>query len=144
MSNQTPLTCSHSNAPHDIGVSLHYARLLAKRPKGDPLYQFDHPPSRVSTAEVASTSDGTAQLLEDLRMLATWPRLRDATLPDPVVGGHDFDPTGVADRLGTKGLSVYSAFVERESYRCYVCGKRSKGMALALLHQRRYRHFQQQ
>ena len=39
-------------------------------------------------------------------------RLRDAGLPDPIVGGHNFDPTGIADRLGVKGLSVYTAFIE--------------------------------
>jgi len=75
-------------------------------------------------------------------MLATWPRLRIATLPDPIVGGHDHDPTGVSERLGMKGLSVYSAFVEPESLRCHVCGDQSKDMALALLHQRLLRHFQ--
>ena len=102
-----------------------------------------HRSPRVSPAEVAPNSDGTAQILEDLRILANWPRLRDASLPDPVVGGRDnFDPTGVADRLGIKGLSVYSAFIEWESYRCYVCGERSNGMAQALLHQRHRRHFQ--
>lgn len=144
MSNLAPLACSHSDAPHDIPLSFQYAQSLAERPIGNPPHQYDHPPPRVSPAEVAPNSDGTAQLLEDLRILATWPRLRVATLPDPVVGGHDFDPTGVADRLGMKGLSVYSAFVERESYRCHVCGVQSKGMSLALLHQRNRRHFQQQ
>lgn len=147
MSNPTPLGCPHSDdqhpgAPHDINVSLRYAQLLSERPNSNLLHQCDQTP-RLSSAKVAPQPDGTAQLLEDLRKLATWPRLRVATLPDPVVGGHDVDPTGVSDRLGMKGLSVYSAFVDRESYRCHVCGVRSEGMSLALLHQRHRRHFQQ-
>ncbi len=147
MSNPTPLGCphsdaTHSSAPHDINDSLRYAQLLSERPNGNPPHQSDHPPPMVSSAEVAPQSDGTAQLLGDLRKLATWSRLRVASLPDPVVGGNDFDPTGVANRLGMKGLSVYSAFVDRESYRCHVCGIRSEGMSLALLHQRHWRHFQ--
>ena len=75
-------------------------------------------------------------------MLATWSRLRNAGLPEPIVGGLDVDPTGVADRLGVKGLSVYTAFIEMESFQCRVCGVQSSGMALALLHQRHQRHFQ--
>ena len=93
---------------------------------------------------VTPDSETTAQILADLRVLAAWPRLRTATLPDPVVGGVDFDPAGIADRLGVKGLSVYTAFIERESHRCRVCGAQSSDMALALLHQRHQRHFQQQ
>jgi len=69
-------------------------------------------------------------------MMAIWPRLRMATRPDPIVGEHDQDRTGVSEKLGMKGLSVYSAFVERESLRCSVCGIQSKDVALALLHQR--------
>ena len=148
VSNTTPLGCpysdtQHSGAPHDIPISLRYAQSLAERPNGDSLHQCDNPPPRVSSDRVAPQPDGAAQLLEDLRKLASWPRLRIATLPDPVVGGHDFDPTGVSERLGMKGLSVYSAFVDRESYRCHVCGVRSQEMSLALLHQRHRRHFQQ-
>ena len=114
-------------------LSLWYARFLAERP------ELNTSPSSPS---LVKESDDTAQILEDLRMLATWPRLRNATLPDPVVGGIDHDPTGVANRLGVKGLSVYTAFIERESLRCRVCGVPSSGMALALLHQRHQRHFQ--
>ena len=76
-------------------------------------------------------------------MLATWPRLRNAGMPDPIVGGLELDPTGVSDRLGIKGLSVYTAFIEGEFFRCRVCGERANGMSLALLHQRHRRHFQQ-
>lgn len=75
-------------------------------------------------------------------MLATWLRLRDSTLPDPIVGGLENDPTGVTDRLGVKGLSAYTAFIDRESFQCRVCGVRSNGMGVALLHQRFRRHFQ--
>jgi len=37
------------------------------------------------------------------------------TLPDPIVGGHYNDPTGVSERLGMKGLSVYTAFFQRDA-----------------------------
>lgn len=142
MSNQTPFAGSHSYAAYDI-PSFQYVQLLTERPLANPQHQCDYPPPTASSSEVAPESDATSRILDDLRMLATWPRLRVATLPEPVVGGHDFDPTGVSDRLGTKGLSVYSSFVERESFRCRVCGRGSKDMALALLHQRHRRHFQQ-
>jgi hypothetical protein len=139
MPNPTPLAYSHSDTPNDIPPSFRYA----ERPQVNPLHQYAFPPPRVPPVEVAPRSDATAQILTELRILATWPRLRVTTLPEPVVGGHDFDPTGISDRLGIKGLSVYSAFVERESFQCRVCGIRSKGMSLALLHQRHRRHFQQ-
>lgn len=76
-------------------------------------------------------------------MLAAWPRLRNAALPDPVVGGLESDPAGVADRLGVKGLSVYTSFIEMDSLRCRVCGDQSTETGLALLHQRHERHFQE-
>ena len=88
-------------------------------------------------------SDHPDQILEDLRTLATWPRLLDATLPDPIVGELEYDPAGHADRLGVKGLSVYTAFIEVDSLKCRVCGVQSNGMADAILHQRHRRHFQQ-
>ena len=136
MSNLTYLAYSHSYSPYNIPVSFWYAKLLTEPPPVNP-------PPRESPSEVAPEPDAPAWILDDLRMLATWPRLRVATLPEPVVGGRDPDPTGVSDRLGTKGLSVYSSFVERESFRCRVCGLQSNDMALALLHQRHRRHFQQ-
>jgi hypothetical protein len=56
---------------------------------------------------------------------ATWSRLLDpdarrpdATLPDPIVDGYDHDPTEIADKLGVKGMSVYTAFIA-------VCGETS-------------------
>jgi len=110
----------------------------------DPLNQYDHPPPRVSPAQVAPELDANTQILSDLRTLATWLRLHVATLQDPIVGGLDFDPTGVSERLGVKGLSVYTSFIELETLRCRVCGVRSSRIALALLHQRDRRHFQQE
>ena len=77
-------------------------------------------------------------------MLAAWLRLLDdASSPEPVVGGLVHDPTGVADKLGVNGLSVYTAFIERESFQCRVCDFQSSGVSLALLHQRIRRHFQE-
>jgi len=126
-----------------IPVSLQFGQLLAGLRTGNPLHQYDHPPPWVSPGQVAPELDAKTQILNDLRTLATWPRLRIATLPDPIVGGLDPDPTGVSDRLGVKGMSVYTSFVERETFQCRVCGVRSSGTALALLHQRHRRHFQQ-
>jgi hypothetical protein len=137
--------CPHSDpliVACNFPTSIHYAQFLFERAKINPPRQYDHPPLRVSPAEVAPDSDPETQILKDLRKLATWWRLRIATLPDPIVGGHDPDPTEVSDKLGVKGLSVYTAFVEPESLRCRVCGVQSSEMALALLHQRHRRHFQ--
>ena len=94
-------------------------------------------------AEAIPESDTTAETLEDLHKLAAWPRLRNATLPDPLVGAVESDPAGAADQLGVKGLSVYTSFIEMESLQCRVCGDQSTQLGLAVLHQRHQRHFQQ-
>jgi hypothetical protein len=122
------------------------ARFIAGHLESSPLphARYDHsvstsPPS----AEVTREPDNTDRILEDLRALATWPRLRDATLPDPIVGGLESDPAGIADLLGARGSSVYTAFIEMDSLRCRACGHQSSEMTLAILHQRHRRHFQQ-
>jgi hypothetical protein len=123
--------------------SLYHARFLAEQLKPNTVPQHDHSPSTSpSSAEITQDSDATAQDLENLRILAAWPRLHNASLPDAITGGIESDPGGIADQLGVKGLSVYTAFVEMESLRCHVCGERSSELALALLHQRHQRHFQ--
>ncbi len=97
-----------------------------------------HSPS----AEV--TSDEQAQIQVALRELAKWPRLRNALLPnsEPMVGGFEVDPAGLADRLAVKGLSVYSAFIDIDSLRCRICGQGSRTIGTAILHQRHMRHYQ--
>ena len=146
-SNRAASTGSSSRLPKaafDIPSFLH-AQFFAEHSKPNTLPHYDlSPASSPSSAKVTPESETTAEILEDLRVLATWPRLRDVTLPEPVVGGLDLDPSGTLDRLGVKGLSVYTAFIERESHRCRVCGVPSSEMALALQHQRHERHFQRQ
>jgi len=143
-----PPAATYSNPPQlasdiQLPISFCHARFLAGQLKANTLPQTDHPPSiSPSPAEVTHESNTTAQNLEDLRRLAAWPRLRDATLPDSITGGLESDPGGIADQLGVKGLSVYTAFVDMESLRCHVCGEQSSELALALLHQRHQRHFQ--
>ena len=134
------------NAPNvSLPISLHHARLFADHLKPNPLPEYYHPPSTCLSSTditVAQESNTTTQVLEDLHTLAAWLRLRDPTLPDPIVGDLETDPAGIADRLGVKGLSVYTAFIEMESLRCRVCGHQSKETACAIRHQRRRRHFQ--
>jgi len=86
--------------------------------------------------------DAQAQTLAALRELAKWLRLHSLHLPGPIVGGHAVDPAGLIDRLGIKGLSVYSAFIDMEYLRCRVCGHHSESISLAMLHQRHQRHYQ--
>ena len=97
-----------------------------------------HPPSAEETPEEQ------AQRLEALRELAKWSRLRNALHPnsEPTVGGFEVDPAGVADRLGVKGLSVYSAFLDIDGLRCRICGQGSPTIDAAMLHQRHMRHYQ--
>ena len=97
-----------------------------------------HSPS----AEV--TPDEQAQTLVALRELAKWSLLRNALLPnaEPMVGGFEGDPAGLADQLGVKGLSVYSAFIDMDGLRCRICGQSSHTIDTAMLHQRHMRHYQ--
>ena len=76
--------------------------------------------------------------------LAKWPGLQNALLPnsEPTVGGVEVDPVGLADQLGVKGLSVYSAFVDVDGLRCQVCGQSSDTIKTAIVHQRHMRHYQ--
>jgi hypothetical protein len=97
-----------------------------------------------SSTEVTPKPNGTGEVLEDLYILAAWPRLRDATLPDPTVGDLESDPAEIASWYGVKGMSVYTAFIDRDSLRCRVCGDQSYDMTRAILHQRLQRHFQAQ
>ena len=146
---QTPPAGSYSNlqtrSQGFVTNFTRHARLLADHLKPNSLPRYNRPPSAclpsadVIVTQVANTA---TQILEDLRTLAAWPRLRDPTLPDPIVGDLESDPAGIADRLGVKGLSVYTAFIEMDSLQCRACGHQSGETALAILHQRHRRHFQ--
>ena len=106
-------------------------------PRPNTLPQHDHSPPIGPSSEVTLDPDTAA-----LRKLATSLRLRSNTLPELTVDGLESDPAGVADRLGMNGLSVYTAFIEKDSLRCRVCGDQSSQLTLAILHQRVYHHFQ--
>ena len=80
--------------------------------------------------------------LDELRMLAQWLCLRDQALPPPTVGDVEPDPSGVADRYGVRGMSVFTAFVNMENLSCRVCSFRAKTVPQAVLHQQQRRHFQ--
>ena len=109
---------------------------------GPPFSIYDPRPVGRPPPEAALKPETENQILEDLRELAAWLRPRGGVLPDPIVGGLEFDPTGVTDRLGVKGMSVYTAFIDFDSLRCRICGAQSSAIELALLHQRTQRHFQ--
>ena len=96
----------------------------------------------VSTSAPSAEVTQEPDIIKDLRVLARWLRLRNAT-PDPIVGDLEPDPAGIAERLSAKGLSVYTAIIEMDSLRCRACGHQSSAIELAILHQRRRRHFQE-
>jgi hypothetical protein len=138
-----PPACTNSTPPlgsnTKLPISFLHAQFLAEHQYSQPPLSTGPPPAGVAPSNV------TAQIPEDLRTLASWPRLRNATLPDPIVGGIESDPAGIADRHGVKGMPVYTAFIDPDADlpRCRVCGDQSSDMALATLHQRHERHFQQ-
>lgn len=148
--NAAPSATTYSNvlspgSTTALPISFYHARFLAERisPNPLPLPQNGHPLSTSPvSAEVTPEPDAAARILEEVRALAIWLRLHQPTLQNLVVGGLESDPGGIADRLGVKGLSVYTAFIDMELLRCRVCGHQSNGIALAVLHQLHRRHFQ--
>ena len=136
MSNPNPLMFGVPLPP-----SFQHAKHYAERGnRGHPCEGLanTHPPS------AERTPDELARALMALCELAKWTRLRNALLPDtePTVGGVEVDPAGLADQLGVKGLSVYSAFVDVDGPRCRVCGQSSDTIETAIVHQRHMRHYQ--
>ena len=136
------VNCPPIESELQLPMSLEYARQVAERSH---LPHLPHPcqlscdASPISTGLVEEVKD---QIQEDLRSFARWPRLRDPTLPPPIVGRIETDPSGVADRYGVKGKSAFTAFVNMDNLRCWVCAFGAKTLQLALLHQERARHFQ--
>ena len=126
-----------------FGVSLppsfEQARRYAEWPNHRHRYCQRLVPTQPLSADVKP--DEQAQTQAALNELAKWPRLRNALLPEPVVGGLEADPAGTIDRLGAKGLSGYTAFIDMEDLRCRICGQVSDTIEIAILHQRHVRHF---
>lgn len=123
--------------PPSLEEARHYAEQGNRRHPCQGLVSI-HPPS----AEV--TPDELARRLAALRELAKWSRLRNALHPnsEPIVGGLEVDPAKIAEELGVKGLSVYSAFFDMDDLRCRVCGQVSDTIDSAIAHQRHMRHYQ--
>jgi len=149
-STQAPPACSDSNSPESASdilssPSFLHARAVSDQLRLGPLHRSGHlpPTAGLAPAELAPESNATAEILRYLPILATWLRLRDPTLPDDIVGQLDSDPWGIADQFGVKGLSVYTVFIDLESFRCRVCCHQSTDEDLAVFHQRQRRHFQQ-
>ena len=89
----------------------------------------------------ANVAEAPKDQIQDFRTLAQWLRLRDPTLPSPLVGDIESDPCGIADRYGVKGQSVLTAFINIDELSCHVCGFKADTRELALLHQQLVRHF---
>jgi len=101
-----------------------------------------HHPQLLASIHPVSAEMTPDQTLASLYELAKWPRLRNTIIPEPAVGGLEVDPAGIVDRLGIKGMSVYTAFIDRETLRCRVCGQGSDTMDVAVHHERHARHYQ--
>jgi hypothetical protein len=131
---------SRTNFDTPLPASLEYARQAAEQ-----RYPPRQPPCQLSSG-VSQTSAGAVvgaknQTRNDLRALAQWPRLHAPALLSPIVGGIEADPSGIADRYGVKGQSVFTAFVDKDDLSCRVCAFRANTLQLAIFHQRQARHF---
>lgn len=98
-------------------------------------------PCGASSTPVEPVKQVEGPTQDELRKLSLWSRLRDQTLPPPTVGGIESDSSGVADRYGVKGMSVFTTFVNTEDLSCRVCSFKARTFQLALQHQEETLHF---
>jgi hypothetical protein len=139
---RTAPTPSAKHLTFMLGIpSFQYAGQVAEllNPAYPPLAPQLPPVAGPSSAGAAE--EAKEQLQNDLRALAQWPPLHDPTLPPPLVGETESDPSGVADRYGVKGQPVLTAFVNQDDFSCKVCSFKADTLQLALLHQGQVRHF---
>ena len=122
-----------------LPTSVEYARQAAEQSHLSQPPPCQHPCGASSTS-VGPVGQPEDQILDELRVLARWPPLRNALQP-PIVGDLESDPSGVADRHGVKGMPVLTAFFNMD-LKCHVCPYQAETVQLAVLHQQQARHFQ--